>query len=342
MLVLIVNAFVIFMEYRVPKDNEYLYNTHVYLGSIAIGVIGLLLIGSFSYRRMRPRNSTAFWSTFDETAKLQFLAISSQMDEAWQVLHYLRNVPNPLAVESTLLSYLWSSLRSDISQRVALARIYGARSYRDLGNIAKLAAAFMHLVGLLLVGWALFMVVQPGQQAADRIIVGTLFTILCVIWFAVGLMLMRQCGEEFFSTFLLPVRWSAQRVGSLASMFTAILTYGVRYWGWSVLLRRVMGLDGYRFTLPSIQTIPSNLPEKWIKYETLPESAIQHALYMRNAWIASHLRDVSQTFSKLAVSAADVTSLLRAIEEDQTLVHAAYYTENDCIARVADWIADKG
>jgi hypothetical protein len=43
--------------------------------------------------------------------------------------------------------------------------------------------------------------------------------------------------------------------------------------------------------------------------------------------------------SKLAVTTADLTSLLRTVEEDQTPVHAAYYTDDECIARIADWIA---
>ena len=54
------------------------------------------------------------------------------------------------------------------------------------------------------------------------------------------------------------------------------------------------------------------------------------------AWVARHLEEVSQTFAKLAVTAADITSLLRKVEEDQTLVHAAYYTDDECIARIAD------
>ncbi len=327
-------------KFRVSSENNFLYDVHLFYGSIAVGILGLLLVGLFFYRRMSPVD-TAPWSAVNPTAQPQFLAITSQMDEAWQVLHYLRSAPIPIAVKLNLFSYLWSALRSDISQRVALAPIYGARSYNDVGRITKLAAALMHLVGLSLLGWAVFMVLQPGQQAADPFSFGGLFAILCVIWFVVALVLTRHLGEEFFSTLLLPIRWFSQRVGSLASIFTAVLTYGMRYWGWSVLLKRAMGLEGYRFALPSIDTFPSNLPEGLVKYETLPESIIQRALYKRSAWISSHLGDVSETFSKLAVSTADVTALLRTIEEDQTLVHAAYSTENECIARIADWIADR-
>jgi hypothetical protein len=71
----------------------------------------------------------------------------------------------------------------------------------------------------------------------------------------------------------------------------------------------------------------------------VPSGAELRALDKRNAWIAGHLGDISQTFSKLAVAAADMTSLLKSVERDETLVHAAYYTDEECIARIADWIA---
>jgi hypothetical protein len=29
------------------------------------------------------------------------------------------------------------------------------------------------------------------------------------------------------------------------------------------------------------------------------------------------------------------------IENDETLVHAAYYTDDECIARIADWISGR-
>ena len=44
----------------------------------------------------------------------------------------------------------------------------------------------------------------------------------------------------------------------------------------------------------------------------------------------------------MTVTAADISALLQTVEEDQTLVHAAYYSDDECIARIADWIADKG
>jgi hypothetical protein len=34
--------------------------------------------------------------------------------------------------------------------------------------------------------------------------------------------------------------------------------------------------------------------------------------------------------------------LLATIEQDLSLIHAAYYVDDDCIARIADWIAGGG
>jgi len=120
------------------------------------------------------------------------------------------------------------------------------------------------------------------------------------------------------------------------------MTYGVRYWGWSVLQAIAMGLEGYRFELPLIKQHPSDIPKEFFRYESMPIGAEQRALAMRNAWIGRHLGGVSETSSKIVVTASDLSSLLRTIEADQSLVHAAYYTDDECIARIARWIAGKG
>jgi hypothetical protein len=96
-----------------------------------------------------------------------------------------------------------------------------------------------------------------------------------------------------------------------------------------------MGLEGYRFMVPMIQQCPSYFGAK---YEDMPASAERLALKNRSAWIEGHIENVSYTFSKMTVAATDMSSLLRTIEADQTLVHAAYYTDDECIARIADWI----
>ena len=128
-------------------------------------------------------------------------------------------------------------------------------------------------------------------------------------------------------------------MSAIKGIFTEIVTYVVRSRGWSVVVAMAMGLEGYRYQLPLIEQDPSRILGNFVKYENMPTGSQQRALAMRGAWIDRHLNDVAQTFSKLVVTSADMILLLRAIEADQTLVHAAYYTDDESIARIADWIA---
>jgi hypothetical protein len=148
-------------------------------------------------------------------------------------------------------------------------------------------------------------------------------------------------GLEFYSAFLSPFRWCFRLLSAVINLFPEIGTYIVRRQAWSVLLKMAMGLEGYRFPIPRVEQFPRSIPQTVVKYEDMPKGAEQRAMEKRSAWIARHLGDVSQTFSKLAVTAADITALLRTVEEDQKLVHAAYYTDDECIARIADWITGK-
>jgi hypothetical protein len=274
----------------------------------------------------------------------EFLAIGSSMDEAWQILHHIRSIPNPLAITSNPLSYLSSSLRSNISRSGQIARIHGTKSYRDLGIAAKLVLVITHVFALILIviiagaSIVLFFVPPPGSRWEFALGVG----MFAVFFLIVVLFLTRLLEETFYSAFLSPFRWCMRRVASLGSIFTEIAEYVVLNRGWSVLQAIAMGLEGYRFQLPLIERCPTCLPKNCVKDEDMPKGAEQRALATRNAWIGRHVADVSQTFSKILVTAADMDALLRTVEADQSLVHAAYYMDDDCIARIADWIACGG
>ena len=77
------------------------------------------------------------------------------------------------------------------------------------------------------------------------------------------------------------------------------------------------------------------------KHQDISKQAEERALEKRGDWVKTHLGDVSQAFSKLAITSADLASLLATIETDMSLVHAAYYMDDECIETVADWIAGK-
>jgi hypothetical protein len=39
---------------------------------------------------------------------------------------------------------------------------------------------------------------------------------------------------------------------------------------------------------------------------------------------------------------SDISTFLKTIASDVSLVHAAYYTDDESIGRIADWIAGRG
>ena len=323
---------------------------------LVAGILILFLVFLFVWRSRCKRSSVGEGGGGAIQAQLTLLAIGSPTDEAWQILHHLRTIDNPLAVRSNLLRYLFSSLQSHISRSAEVARIHGAKSFRDIRIVAKCLAALMDFyaisaVIIILALPLLYLMELKIEDVETFLGIGGLpkeYTEVALGAFALAfgsfifaVILMPLLGAAFYSAFCSPFRWCAQGVGSLASVGPAFGTYMVRRWSWPVLLRMAMGLEGYRFRPPPIMKYPGNVPEKFGKYEDMPTGAEQRALSMRSAWIGRHLGGVSQTFSKMAVTAADISSLLKVVEADQTLVHAAYYTDDECIARIADWIAGR-
>jgi len=314
--------------------------------------------------------AVSWWRRYAEQGKLSaarrnqaarppppFLAIGSDVDEAWQVLHHMRSMENPLASRSNLAKYLFSSLRAQRRLRVEVARAHGAKSYGDLAIGGRVMMALIHVFSIfaVAVGTLLLLVmrqgamflVAPGYEIAvnpAEYIIYFGFSLLtsAAIVFVFVLVLVRPFGERFFSAFLSPFRFLGSCVGSLIDIPGALATYVLRHKSWSVLLSMAMGLEGYRFAMPTVEQSPSSLSGNSAIYENMPLGAKTRALDNRSSWIARHLGDVSQSFSKLAITAADLTLLLRQVEQDQTLVHGAYYTDDECIARIADWIAGRG
>ena len=275
------------------------------------------------------------------------------MDEAWQILHHMRNTESPLMIRTNPLKYVLSVLRSNVSNSGRIARIQGAKSYGDLGWTAKslLLVANLSTVTTILAGaWLAFSYYQLketlaglgtiGLGAAAQLVVYTIAFMICLlISLSIIVLFTNRLGHDFSSAYLSPFRWVTQRVGSLGSIFTALATYYLRRKAWLLLQTMAMGLEGYRYQLPGIEQSPSYFSTGVIKYENMPPAAEQRALAARSNWVSLHLSDVSLAFARIAITAADINSLLRTIEADQSLVHGAYYTDDDCIARIADWIA---
>lgn len=299
--------------------------------AIALSLFVLLFFGKQKWARYEQTELSTPSKPFE--AHPQLLAMGSRMDEAWQVLHHLRDTKNPLAVKTNFFRYLHSAFRSDIQHRVAMDRIYYG-SAREIGFKAALGAGLTWLY-IAFTGYQLFDQF-PRPKNWDALSAAFSFASNTVSF---SLLLILLFGNRFFAALIFPLRWCSRVFGSLLGIAVAIGTYAVRHASWSVFLKIVMGLDGYQLDVPIVEQCPSRIREDRAQYEDMPASAEQLALKNRSGWVERHLEDVSQTFSKLVITASDISLLLSKIEADQTLVHAAYYTDDQCIARIADWLA---
>jgi hypothetical protein len=264
------------------------------------------------------------------------LAMNSSMDEAWQILHHIQNLESPIAVRSSLFSYVFASARNSISLFNQVARIRGARSYPDL-TVGRTLTLFSVYTILCLLVWWIFALVSKGALGGEVAVAGVFGGVLYII--VIGLT--RILGKDFHSAFWSPFRFFWRVVASSSNVPGAIVTYLIRNSAWRILQAMTMGLEGYRFKTPIIEKCPSWIRKDLVKYEDLPKVAEERALAVRNDWVNRNLGHVSQAFSKFVVTEADISSLLRKIEADQSLVHAAYYTDGECIARIANWIVGR-
>ena len=283
-----------------------------------------------------------------------FLAIGSSLDEAWQVLHHVRTMPNPLSVNSGLVRYLIGSRQTYLARSVAAARAEGRVSFGELSAAGKWLLASSMIV-CIVVGIVEGIYVWKQQpHFSDTGEVGIIDLAMWKRFFfdplgklTIGMSLLwlvfREMYRSSFSSVesanLAPYRWVRRQTESLLAIPTHFVTYYVRRRAWTLIQEMAMGLEDYRHALPNVGQRPRYTSDSFVKYEDMPKGAEQRALAQRDAWISRHFGDVTETFSKMVVTASDLSALLRLVEADESLVHAAYYTDDECIARIADWIA---
>lgn len=287
---------------------------------------------------------------------ISFHAIGSRRDEAWQVLHHLQTIDNPIRVKSGFFANLKEGFQAQMRLGDETDSILGVGSLQDYGlfrKIVVLGAALFNIfffpIFILAISIVFYVEAAGHQYIQTLILTGAIvsFILFPIVfhWFSelsVYAAYIATSGQWMYRL-TLGVK-EAQKGNLLAVHFTRsvasvpgqILTYFIRGQSWQVLVTMALGLDGYRFGMPSVLQRPAIASAR---YEDLPASAEQRALNLRSAWVERNLGDITELFSKLSVTSADVSSLLRMIEADASLVHGAYYTDDDCIHRIAELIA---
>ncbi|MFT3730366.1 MAG: hypothetical protein QM780_02925 [Hyphomicrobium sp.] len=170
-------------------------------------------------------------------------------------------------------------------------------------------------------------------------------TLLTTSIFFIGLMYLFAAllapigGGAYFSALFSPVRAVLRTLRSLFTLPSLAANYIVRERGWNVIQQLAFGLEGYAYRIPPPEQMPTRVPAEFMRFEELDSDATERALNNRSNWFVRNFGDLTETLSKMVLTASDISFLQRMIETDAQLVHGVYYTDDDVIARIADWIA---
>ena len=377
-----------------------------------LALAGLVLLA----RRWRKGPSVSFSTALNKRASDRpfVLAISSPMDEAWQLLHHIRSIANPFAPGTGLLIYLRQQ-RAKTSRRIAeVDRILGASNFIDQSLPLKFIALLTYATLVILTGllfnsaiseyraWQpeheqrrflseyakshgfeaklfdelrrsadsfsdVYARVKEGFKPAaaaewartrtdaaavrkwkevdrQRMWEGvsglaTASAAVLALWFISFAALSLLLGSNFYSAMGSPARYVRRQLRAVAAVPASIGTYIAKVRGWPLIQEMAFGLENYPFELPRAEFAPAGLGAQHVRLELLPETVLDRILSARSNWFHRNFGEITQLLSKMALSAADISFLFQLIERDSSLVHGAYYTDDECVARIAEWIA---
>lgn len=263
------------------------------------------------------------------------LALTSKLDEAWQLLHHVREAPNPLAIGQPTVMHLANRVAEQFSRNRQISRLHGSLGFSDVGWASRAVILLLYLgvLPLLALGW--FQVSSQGYEAQRDFLIGMLVVILGVL--ATGIAL----GHGLLSATFSPFRAIGHALGSIATIPGEMGAVIARQQGWGLIQSFTLGLDGFRNKPPPVMLTPQQLPAGCFRVEMLPSDVEMTALEKRTLSIGKGVEATSALFAGPNVAGSDLQSLLVTISKEATLVHAAYYQDPACIDRIAEWIAAK-
>jgi len=296
------------------------------------GVILSVWLAKFVSRRAKHKREAA-------SDPIPALAINSRYDEAWQLLHHVRETANPLAVKEGLVRYLAGRITSFARRRNDIDKIF---SMVPVGEPRSRAAIWTYRLCYLTSFGSLFGPSIYSGFSAEAIISGLFLAAGIFLVCPILIFLLTLGSWRLAEGYMHPFSDFVNLLRSLAIVPTEIMTYIARAQSWTLVQRLTLGLDGFRFKFPRVTVLPDLAGAAQFTFERLPEAVEGRALAARAKWVERNLGTAADTFTKVALSAADISDLLEKLERDPSLVHAAYYTDDGCIERIAEWISKRG
>lgn len=399
------------------------YPQYVY-GVAGLFLAGLAVWSLCSYFVKQP--DLDFWRKAAQSRDKFIRCIHSRYDEAWQLLHHLRSMPDPLKPRSSLAA-LYADARSAFKNRAKLIdALEGQTSFRAVSGFRKIIVVTISLMAAALFSFGLYnafalITLNPQDQlityqgsagsedycywkamlhlpertklskdALDEAALAVAHdSVACLIglqgaahrgkispdfanwssrsgkasyqkwqkttsrsllassatYVAAACVLVANLSPfasgTYYSAVLSPLRALIRYFQAFFLFPGVAANFFVRRRAWSLLQRIAFGLEGYPHEIPQPQDIPARVPTSLIYSQSLGASATERALQRREEWLLRNFGNLSTTLSNLVLNASDLTTLQQSIETDPSLVHSAYYLDDETITHIADWIATR-
>jgi len=258
---------------------------------------------------------------FDESDRL--LVISSESDEAYQLLSNVINIQNPFLQTtgnaSLKTSFEWFHRISKISLRADRVR------FPDSCQI--LPATFV----------VLLLTLMSIKDIVPSVLIQPLW---CLTLISIGGFLL--CGVFLFKPTIavvcIPFRIARFFFDIIKSMVLKFGMWIMRRNIWEFFKRMALGLADYPFTSNVSQT-PNDVPSQFYSHILLSEHVVKETLKRQLKSVTKMHTVLREALARPQLSLTDLENLLAEVAMDTELVHAAYYTTPECLEQLAAWIA---
>jgi hypothetical protein len=331
------------------RDGKF-FSTHsrgdwemsVFFCSILAVLLFVPMVWVIRYWRGRLFDLAAAVKSTPPAYQDQILMMGSASDEAWQILYHLSRTENPLRPTRPLLSYLGEFWQRVVAKKREATRLIGIASFSDSSWFVRLWVVLTYAVGAsALYFW--WRTRQPGfdlNKADGLTVLSIAVPFLYVL--LISPIVAAYYGHTFVSTLATPIRLVWRQFSVLTLLPREVIAYLVRARAWSLLQEMALGLEAYPRRFPIVERQPGRIAGAAVRAEELNDHVVARMLSRRSEGIGKELVGITELLTRKEISLADISEVLRDIETGVSLVHAAYYTDDECIDRIARWIAGKG
>lgn len=287
----------------------------------AVGAFCLFQIGGILLSRIRRR----------EGHLIPGLAVSSPYDEAWQLLHHVRETPNVLKVKGGVIRYVVGRVlnRANESWNVRLVGSDAEAGHPVVQGIAWSAWVLIFAMCLL------YFLLNPSWVSAGVSgFAWFMFSFILNVLVFVGSLGSPRLMATFEKPMFMMFAWCV----STLAIPREIATYIVRWQSWSLLQRWALGCEGFSGELPRVDLVPKTSGSVKFDYVRVSAEVEKRALESRANWLGSGVGAASDVFANMVLSAGELNKVLERLERDQSLVHGVYYSDRECVELLGAWI----